>query len=133
ASQVPTTRIMPPKGRAENKSGSGDEKCGHCLKVVSDQDSGVMCDVCNIWFHSRCQGVTEVMYKALTQHAKELFWFCKDCRQGAEKLLPTITKIHTKVTRLEDESARVSAEIKSELSRTIAAIADLKKEVAYIG
>jgi hypothetical protein len=73
------------------------------------------------------------MYKALTQHAKELFWFCKDCRQGAEKLLPTITKIHTKVTRLEDESARVSAEIKSELTRTIAAIADLKKEVAHIG
>ena len=130
-----TKSRMPPKTRLdkEDKSGSGDDKCGHCLKAISDQDCGIICDICNSWFHSRCQGVTEAMYKALNQHSKELFWFCKDCRQGAEKLFPSISKIQTKVNTLEDEAARVSIDLKTELTRTISAIVDLKQEIAKIG
>src|SRR5664279_301705 len=126
---------MPLKTRSDRdeKSSCGDDKCGHCLKLVSEQDGGVMCDICSLWFHNRCQGVSESMYKALKQFNKELYWFCKDCRQGADRLLPSIATIHSKVDRLDDEATRASADLKSDLTRTIAALADLKNEIVGIG
>src|SRR5664279_317055 len=126
---------MPPKTRTakDDKTGGGNDtdQCGHCSKSVTDQDNGISCDICVSWFHCRCQGVTDTMYKALNQNGKELFWFCKDCRQGAEKLFPSISKIQTKVDKLKNKTARVNTELKTELTRTITALAELKKEIAH--
>ena len=109
---------MPPKQKPETEKESvveiksdkdeplekKEEKCGYCLKSFSDQDSSVMCDLCDKWLHSRCQGVSEIMFKALSVHSKEVYWFCTECRQGTERLLPSISKIQTKVNKLEDET-----------------------------
>jgi len=115
------------------KSGNGNENCGHCLKLFSEVDNAVTCDICDTWFHSRCQGVTEIIFKALTQHSKELFWFCANCHQGAEKLFPTLSKVQSKVNKLEDEIARLNTELKIELTRTITALVELKTEIVGFG
>jgi len=56
------------------------------------------------------------MYKVLQQYGSELHLYYKVCRSGAEKLLAVMTKVQTKVDKLEEELVRVKAKIKAEVS-----------------
>ena len=90
--------------------------CGSCLKVVSDQDAGVLCEICGIWYHCRCQGISDSLYKAMSQYSNDLHWFCKVCKAGAEKLLTIVTKVQMKVERLEDEIVRLKNDITTDIT-----------------
>ena len=83
---------MPPKGRPdkdksckEDRGTAGEaavgeiddaglSRCGSCMKAVTDHDDGVCCEICGIWFHCRCQGIAEQMYKAMTLFKDDLHW-----------------------------------------------------------
>jgi len=94
-----------------------DGKCGSCLKAVSDQEAGVLCEICGIWYHCRCHGIGDPLYKVLSQYSTDLHWFCKVCKAGAEKLLAIVTKMQMKVERLEEEIAQVKNDISTEITK----------------
>ena len=52
------------------------EKCGVCCKAVSDSDIGLECEICEQWFRSKCQDVTDYLYKMISQHSNSVHWFC---------------------------------------------------------
>lgn len=87
------------------------------MKEVTNQCEGVLCEVCNVWFHCRCQQISDKMYEAMQLFKDELHWFCSGCRGGAGKLLAVISVMQTKFDRMEMELARVKMEHSSELSR----------------
>ena len=33
-------------------------KCGDYGIVVFEMDTGIMCDVCDVWHHAKCEGVS---------------------------------------------------------------------------
>ena len=74
--------------------------------------------------------MAEHMYKVWQQYGSELHWYCKVCRSGAEKLLAVMTKVQTKVDKLEEELVRVKAEIRAEVSN---AFKELKNDIHNIG
>jgi len=100
------------------------DECGSCKKLVGDQDTGVFCEICELWYHCRCQGIPEAMYNVLNQHNAELHWFCKNCNTGAGKLLMTISKISTKVEKLEEEMVKIKAELHAEMAHSVKMIKD---------
>ncbi len=114
---------------AEKVVVDGEESCpcGSCLKDVTSE--GVCCDLCGNWYHCRCQGISEQLYKALKQFKKELHWFCRGCHAGAEKLLQIVSRIQTKVDRIEEEVVRVTSDIRTELAT---AIKELRCELKQI-
>jgi len=60
--------------------GEGEEcKCGSCIKLFSEREDSISCELCGRWFHLRCQGISETMFRALVQFKKELHWFCREC------------------------------------------------------
>ena len=78
---------------------TGKAKCGSCQKTVSDIE-GVQCEVCDRWFHCKCQSVSDSTYRAMSE-CKGIHWFCTMCNEGAEKLLPLLTRIQDKITLME--------------------------------
>jgi len=116
---------MPQKGKSdkEERMEKGDDKCGSCLKAVSDQE-GVQCEICDKWYHCRCQSIAEPMYSALNQFSTELHWFCKGCRGGAEKLLAAMSRMHEKMDKIEEELGRVKRDLKSEITQAVSGIKD---------
>ena len=52
------------KARKGSTSGTGKEevKCPDCSKVVSKSDAGIQCEVCEDWFHPKCQKITDDVY-----------------------------------------------------------------------
>ena len=101
-----------------------DPECGTCKKPVGNHDNGVSCEICESWFHCRCQGISDVLYKALNQFSAELHWFCNSCNSGAGKLLMIMSKMHTKLDRLEDEMARLKAELHADMVHSVRVIRD---------
>lgn len=90
---------MPSKGKGGDKGGE-KERCGECGKAVSDADAGVLCEICEIWFHIKCENIGEPMYKAMQQF-KTLHWYCETCSLGAEKLMNMLAKVEGRVQKLE--------------------------------
>jgi len=72
------------KAKSDDKPNKEECKCGACLEIVQQQDSGVMCEICNSWYHSKCQGISDQLY----QMAQNYIGFAKDARRGRTNCLP---------------------------------------------
>ena len=107
------------KATKDTEENQYESKCGKCNKPVIEQDNEVNCEICEIWFHSKCQGMPEAMYKVLNQYNWDLHWFCKSCNTGPGKLLTTLSKLHTKIETLEDEMEKMKTEQNTELARVV--------------
>ena len=69
----------PKQNKVENPKGSEVEavcKCGS--KVNHDSNGCIECDICKMWFHPRCEGLTDEVVTAIESH--NLFWPCAGCR-----------------------------------------------------
>jgi hypothetical protein len=69
---------MPPKEKKDKeKEGAGvTEKCGGCPKAVTDNKKGIQCEICEKWYHIKCQDISEESYKALKE-IHTAHWYCK--------------------------------------------------------
>ena len=54
--------------------------CGICKKAVRTNQDGILCDVCERWFHTRrqCLNMSEETYKAYSDNVN-LQWICNRC------------------------------------------------------
>ena len=97
------------KARKRSTSGTGKEevKCPDCSKVVSESDAGIQCEVCEDWFHPKCQKITDDVY---SQNAG-VHWYCNGCNKGVAKLFQAVAKLQARQDKLEDKVATVSNEV----------------------
>jgi hypothetical protein len=110
-------------------------KCGSCLKMVTNQNDGVLCEICETWFHSRCQpipdpmSVLDPMYKVMSQYRKDLHWFCKGCSGGVEKLLAALGRLQGKIDKIEEEMLRLHNDFQLEIST---AVKEFRSEIQQV-
>jgi len=51
----------------------GDNMCGKCGK---DADNGARCNLCNVMFHAKCQGIAADLFKCIVKYgAKGMHWY----------------------------------------------------------
>ena len=102
-----------------------DEKeyCTDCKKHVSQ--NGLLCEICDRWFHANCQKISRTTINFLDKNAKsreqgnKVHWWCTHCGLGAERIIKTLGKIKRsqdalaqKIEQLELDEAEIS-ELKS--------------------
>jgi hypothetical protein len=85
------------------------DKCGECKKVVGKGEKGVQCEICEIWFHCRCEEVEEDTYKLLRQ--SKVHFFCGRCDRAAGKILKTVVELKEKQNRMEKDINKIKAEL----------------------
>ena len=54
--------------------------------VVSEMDTGIMCEVYDMWHHAKCEGVSDGAYTVL-QGNEAMHWYCKGCNKVVARLL----------------------------------------------
>lgn len=111
------------KSTAKDKAtGNGQDDpphlCGTCKNPVSDNDQGLLCDVCNIWFHSKCQGVSDNKYAAVKEDRDEdvplLHWYCNTgCNKIASSFLEGLWNLEKKVNKMSTVITSVSTKVNS--------------------
>ena len=91
---------------------TGKEECGECGVAVSAK--GVFCEICESWYHPKCQGISEDTYKYL-QKGQGVHWYCKGCDKGVVKLFTAISNLQKQQQKLETDMAKEVAEIKKDI------------------
>lgn len=73
-----------------------------CGLEIPEGEASVGCDMCQKWFHPKCQGLPIEAFKALTKNKKHFLWLCMNCKpnltsvvkigKGIEKRLVSVEK-----------------------------------------
>ena len=76
------------RSRSSSDAGSDTAFCKGglgkvCGEPVRSTDNGVLCDSCDRWFHSDCQGIPKQAYEALVLY-KVLSWLCPECKKAVK-------------------------------------------------
>lgn len=70
---------------SENKS-AGAEVCGDCNKAVRSNQNGLLCELCEEWFHIGCQKIPLAEYKIYKHEDCKAIWFCNKCNNKFKHL-----------------------------------------------
>ena len=57
-----------------------DDMCGGCGKAVKENQNGIQCDVCILWYHSDCGGLKKKDNDYFNGRAESL-WVCGKCKK----------------------------------------------------
>jgi hypothetical protein len=103
---------MPPKReeKKEEKKENKLEKCGNCSLGVGNNDHGIQCEICDKWFHIKCQNISEDGYKTLSE-ISALHWFCQTCDGHFGKILPTLVKMSDRIDTMEIKMDKMRGDI----------------------
>ena len=86
------------------------DACGDCKKLVQDRDRGLLCEVCNTWYHIKCQGVLTEVYNFL-QKNDGIHWYCHGCEKGVAKLLQSMALLQKRQDILEEDIVGIKGDI----------------------
>ena len=70
------------------------ENCPDCKQEVTDDECGLMCELCECWFHSKCQGMSEEAYKYVSK--ERVHWFCSACDKRFVGIMKTVSQLAKK-------------------------------------
>jgi exonuclease III len=51
--------------------------CSVCSLYVRNNQKGILCELCNVWYHARCVDVLPAEYERLSNC--DDYWYCSDC------------------------------------------------------
>ena len=96
----------------DNKEAS---TCIRCSKAVLDEDEGVACDVCGLWFHAECVKVTKGLYKELKKQREgigSVKWFCMCCsKTGPKSIVDSLNEMKGRQGLLEEKVAVLESSV----------------------
>ena len=104
---------VPTRGKSKNA-------CAECNKNVTKKEKGMMCDICDHWYHANCQQVSNAMYQVITEEGEDqVSWYCTHCRRRAKKIMSHIALISQRqdtveksVTKLGEDHTALEKRVK---------------------
>ena len=88
------------------------EPCGTCDKAVTNTDCGILCEMCETWFHISCQKVSEELYNILKHEPDRVHWFCNSCNKRVVQLVKSVAKLEARQEKLEAAVNTVKENVK---------------------
>lgn len=77
------------KAKKAPKSGPKENtNCLACNKKCTGSQASVFCQLCSLWCHKTCAGMSDAVFKSLALQMKEMgmaYWACKSCLNFATK------------------------------------------------
>lgn len=90
--------------------------CKKCTSEVKSNQNGVACELCGLWFHTKCVGITNETYKFFksccvnsdsddqgTAANGGVMWFCYDCMGPASKIIKNMSSLHKRQDEFDNE------------------------------
>ena len=74
----------------DTKDSNGAKFCGKCNEIVNDESKAVCCDCCSLWFHVKCEGITDTIYRCLNVGGDHVHWYCRSWNNKALDIMELI-------------------------------------------
>lgn len=114
---------MPPK-----KDDKEESTCGKCSKHVRD---GIQCEICNIWWHPSCAGMSGELCESLGTNL-QLHWYCIKCNPGVGKMISEVRKIQDRLDAIEECFRKNQNGTLKEQSESALKLANMENELSHI-
>lgn len=133
-----------PNVNIENDGESSEkeiELCGFCELEVKEGDKAVACEICDKWYHIKCENLPEKVYEFMgtKEGKKNLLWYCNFCSRGSVKLYNRLKaleldqeKIRTRQSVLEEEIEDVKECMEKQKSELTTRQDSVKGEIKVI-
>lgn len=96
--------------RSSKNKDDNPSNCPRCTKAVTDKEMGLECEICEMWFHIKCQGISEAECKFLGEH-KSVHWYCITCNENVASVLKMYTTLEQRQDKIEEDFAKLRTEI----------------------
>ena len=93
--------------RDKNKN---DDICPKCSVAVTDSDSALECEICQMWYHIKCQKLTESEYNFIGDH-KSVHWYCTLCNKNIASLLQMFGNLKQRQDKIEESFGALQKEV----------------------
>ena len=106
-------------------------ECKLCSKKIAKKDDALQCELCDKWFHIKCEDISEEEYTFLGKH-KSLNWHCSDCHKCCKRMIKLVGELEEKVNKIEERCVDLTAKINSldeAKTETKSEIETMKKEI----
>ena len=119
------------------KGKSKGANCPCCSKAVKEKDMALECEICDDWFHIKCQEISVEEYNFLSEHAS-VHWYCFTCNKNVANVIKLVSSMKLRQEKFEEcmikiceDLSKVTAEAHSN-KQSIAAV-DKKVEKLVAG
>lgn len=92
-------------------STSDDAPCGTCHVLVCGHDQALECDICGLWYHARCSGVSTQCYETIT-NSEGLTWICTSCRSAIRFATIKVRELDAENATLKQQLTEMHNELK---------------------
>jgi hypothetical protein len=90
-----------------------ENECLGCGNKFKRNEAAIKCNVCGLWSHKTCSGISNDYFKCLAEQQKAgaaAYWACRPCATYAAGMNHRLKEIHEKA----DEAVRIAKESKEE-------------------
>ena len=77
--------------------------CPDCNSIVTDDHMATQCEVCDSWYHTVCQGISDLMYRLMEEDLGQISWYCRPCKRGAKSIIRRLMIINDKQVKMQTE------------------------------
>ena len=77
------------------------DQCGSCKQKVNSKEKAVECEICQLWYHTRCEKINDGTYKIL-QEDNGIHWYCEGCNKGIAKVLLALANLQKRQDKVEE-------------------------------
>ena len=65
---------------------SNPSPCGQCKKLAKEEDPAMKCEICDQWYHIKCQNITKADYNYIQggmrkKSLSQMYWYCQTCNK----------------------------------------------------
>ena len=113
---------------------NSESLCGQCRKLVKNESPAMECEICQQWYHIKCQGIKKAEYECIKGGGKKnylskLHWYCQTCERMAVNFMRTMTSLHVKQQVLEE---RINQLEKIEMKANQEEVDQLREEIKTV-
>jgi len=101
---------------------ASDTECLGCGQKFKQKDTSIQCTICGLWAHKTCSGVTNELFKCLSDQFKatgRAYWACRSCCAYAEGMTHRLRQLEEKTaeaTRMGEENAKEIRSLREEVN-----------------
>lgn len=111
------------------KADNEPRNCGKCNRIVREDAKAVCCEYCAFWFHVKCEGISDEVYKFLNGGGDQVHWFCKGCNNKALDVMKLVQGLKERNDELEAKLEEVSNQV-NEIALVKGSFADKIREIS---
>ena len=103
---------------------NSESLCGQCKKLVKNENPAMECEICQQWYHIKCQGITKAEYECIKgggkkKYLSKLHWYCQTCERMAVNFMRTMTSLHVKQQVLEERINQLEEKIEMKANQEV--------------